>query len=274
MKNRIALQAVFYAGLAIAGISPLFAQESVTASEPSDAASPSMHDIAEALPKGFFIGGLALTAEPRYDLDGSNSMALPGLIYLGDRFYYLGDRARYTVVRGEKVSITVNGRVRFGNLDPDDNPAYANLNERKTEFEAGFGISAITPIGLLTGTWSADVSGKSNGQVANMALFIPYYKNDFLLMPSIGVNWRSGAMSNYYFGGVSASEASFAIPAYDTGSTLSYNIMLTTGYRLNERWFVGASVYYEHLDESIANSPIVQGGEEFTYFLGAGYHWK
>lgn len=261
----------------VASISPAFAQDATTApvaAESKSSSLPSMADISEQIPKGFILGGIAIYAEPRYDLDVSNVTALPGFIYLGDRFYYLGDRVRYTVVRGEKVSFTVNGRVRFGNLDPDDNPAYANLEERKTEFEAGIGMSAITPVGLLTAQWSSDVSGHSKGQLANVTLFIPYYKNNFLLMPSIGANWRSGAMSNYYYGGVSAPEASFAIPAYDTGSTLSYNLMLTTGYRLNERWAIGASVYYEHLDGSIADSPIVQSGDELTYFFGTAYYWK
>jgi MipA family protein len=255
-----------------------FAQEAATehaaGTESSKPAIPSMQDISKQIPQGFIVGGLAIYAEPRYDLDVSNSAVYPGFVYLGDRFYFLGDRARYTFARGEKVSLSVNARVRFGNLDPNDNPDFANLNERKTELEMGLGISAITPIGLLTGSWSADVSGHSKGQMANVSLYIPYYKNNFLLMPVLGVNWRSGAMSNYYFGGVSAQEASPSIAAYDTGSTISPNLMLTMAYRINEHWLIGGSAYYEHLDNNIARSPIVQGAEEMTYYLGAGYYWK
>ncbi len=250
------------------------ATESVASAEPSKSALPSMNDLSEQIPQGFIVGGLALYTEPRYDLDVSNSAVYPGFVYLGDRFYFLGDRARYTFARGEKVSLSVNARVRFGNLDPNDNPDFANLNERKTELEMGLGISAITPIGFLTGSWSADVSGRSKGQLANVSLYIPYYKNNFLFMPILGVNWRSGALSNYYFGGVSTQEASSNIAAYDTGSTISPNLMLTMAYRINENWLIGGSAYYEHLDESIANSPIVLGGEEMTYYLGAGYYWK
>jgi outer membrane protein len=126
----------------------------------------------------------------------------------------------------------------------------------------------------LSAQWSGDVSGRSHGQLMDMTLLMPYYKNNFLFAPAIGLSWRNRNLSNYYFGGVTASEATLDIPAYDTGSTLSHQLMLTMGYRLNERWYIGGSVHYEHLDKAIANSPIVQRAEEMSYFLGVGYHWK
>jgi len=95
----------------------------------------------------------------------------------------------------------------------------------------------------------------------------------FLVMPGAGVLWRSSKLSNYYFGGVSAAESTPTRPVYDTGSTLAKSLGLITTYRFNRNWIGTASVAYEHYDQAIANSPIVQRKGELFGIVGVGYQW-
>jgi outer membrane protein len=86
--------------------------------------------------------------------------------------------------------------------------------------------------------------------------------------------WRSSNLANYYFGGVSAAEATVTRPQYNTGSTLSPMASLVTSYRFSKQWLATAILTVEHYDKNIATGPLVQHSNEVTFVGGVGYTWK
>lgn len=230
-------------------------------------------NIVDALPKGFILGAAAINVPDRYSESDQNFYAMPGFVYLGDRFFYLGDRASYNLVRGEHLSFNVNARYRFTSLDPDDVPEFNTLNPRDGQLEAGFGLNALTPYGIIATRANADVSGKSNGYLADVSWFLPYYKKGLLIMPVIGFTWYDSNFSNYYYGGVSPEEANPLIPAFDTGSTTSLNAMLVLGYRFNPHWFLTGGAIYSKLGSNVEDSPVLLSRESTVLFSALGYIW-
>lgn len=231
-------------------------------------------DLRDALPKGFIIGAAAINIPDRYSESDQNFYAVPGLMYIGDRFLYLGDRASYALARGDRVTFNVNARYRFRSLDPDDVPEFNTLNPRDGQLEAGFGLSALTPVGFFTSRINADVSGKSNGYLAGATWFLPYYKKGLLIMPAIGFRWYDSNFSNYYFGGVSPEEANPLLPAFDTGSTTEWNGILTVGYRFNQHWFVTGGAVYSYLSSNVVDSPVLLSRDQTIVFGAVGYIWE
>lgn len=232
-----------------------------------------MSSVVDALPKGFILGAGAVYVPDRFSDQETNFYAFPGFMYLGDRFFYLGDRASYALVRGKHLTFNVNARYRFGVLDPDDEPEFSTLESRDGQIEAGFGLNALTPIGFFTSRINADVSGKSEGYLANATWFLPYYKRNVLIMPAIGYTWFDSDFSNYYLGGVSAEEANPLVPAFDTGSSSSLNSMLVLGYRFNRHWFVTGGVVHFRFSDNLADSPLLLDRSRTNYFSAIGYIW-
>lgn len=225
------------------------------------------------VPKGLVLGGAVIGGDARYQGQGDTALAVPGAVYFGDRFMFLGDRARYYFHKEDNFAAYGYGRVRFGNLDPDDAPELAGMEEREWELEGGVGASLITPYALLSTRISTDVTGTSNGQEWLLWADFPIIRDELLIMPGMGVMIRSDKMANYYFGGVSGSEARAQRAEWDTGTTLSPMAAIITSYRFSPHWIGMFAANYERYDKDIANSPIVQHDGELYAGVGIGYIW-
>ncbi|WP_218871103.1 MipA/OmpV family protein [Chitinibacter bivalviorum] len=238
------------------------------------AVSPlSNHSASSPIPDGFIVGGVGLYGQSRYQAESNTTMAIPGFLYFGSQFLFLGDRVRYYVYNQDALSAYLYGRVRMGNLNPADNAAFAGMNKRKWELEAGLGGSYITPYAVLSTRAASDVTGTSNGQELLLWADFPISRDNWLIMPGAGVFIRSANFSNYYFGGVSASEATATRPAWNTGTTVDVGFSLITSYRFNKNWLGTFSANYELYDSSIRNSPLVQHRGELYVIAGLGYMW-
>lgn len=225
------------------------------------------------VPQGLVIGGIGLTYTPRYEAQDQKVLPIPGLVYFGERFMYLGDRARYYFYKDGPFASYAYGRVRFGNLDPADSSEFYGMQKRKGELEAGVGANLVTPFALLTARVATDVTGTSNGSEALLWADFPVVRGQWLIMPGVGVMWRNSNLANYYFGGVSASEAAPGRPAYDVGNSLSVGASLLTSWRISKDWLAMGGVLYEHYSAGIRNSPLVRHDGEATVLIGAGYVW-
>lgn len=225
------------------------------------------------VPKGAVLGGVVIGGQARYQAQDNSAFVIPGMVYFGERLMYLGDRARYYVYKNDTIATYLYGRVRFGNLDPADEPAFAGMNKREWQLEGGLGANIVTPYALLTVRAASDVTGTSKGQELLLWADFPIVKDNLLIMPGAGVMVRSKNMANYYFGGVSSSEATASRPEWNTGTTLSPMFGLITSYRFNKEWIGMIAANYELYDSSIKNSPLVQHTGELYAGIGLGYIW-
>jgi outer membrane protein len=233
----------------------------------------SLNSDTSPIPKGLIVGGVVLGYNGRFEGQKNSILPIPGAIYFGDKFMFLGDRARYYFYKDEHLATFVYGRVRFGNLDPEDTPALAGMLKRKSQIEAGVGANIITPYALISSRVSTDIIGNSNGSEALIWADFPIRKDRLLVMPGFGFMKRSGKLANYYFGGVSAAESTPTRPQHDTGSTWSPMAATVISYRHSKNWVGIATLSIEHFGKTIANSPIVKHANEYTFLAGVGYSW-
>ncbi len=225
------------------------------------------------VPRGFLPGAAVLGFQKRYAAQDDSLYVVPGFIYVDEKFIYLGDRARYYLHRDGRVALFAFGRVRAGNLNPEKNVAFEGMHKRKWEAEAGVGANLITDVGLFTFRASSDITGTSKGQEALAWVDFPILFDRALVMPGIGVMWRSSRLANYYFGGVGADEVAPGRPAYNTGSTFSPMAAVVTTYRLSKQWIASLAFGYEWYHSGTRNSPLVQHRGEGFVLAGIGYVW-
>lgn len=225
------------------------------------------------LPSGFVVGAAALHVPDRFSDNERNVYAFPGFVYLGDRFMFLGDRMLCTVARGRQVGFNVNARYRFARLDPEGVPEFATIGARKDQVELGLGLSALTRVGFFTASVAADATGRSKGRRAGATWFLPYYRNEFLVMPSLGIAWFDRKFSNYDHGGVFPDEASPLLPAFDTGSTTAAIGNLVLGYQITPKWFVSAGAVHFRYSDNLEDSPILLDRFQTNWFTAVGHIW-
>jgi len=226
------------------------------------------------IPQGWTLGGVVYNGSSTYSAGETATWVVPGGIYIGKEFMYLGDRAYYTFGKRDGLSFFGRLRVRLGNLDPEDSPEWAGLSPRKSQLEAGLGAVMVSPVGLWAARFSSDVSGRSKGTEVLLSWSAPVVGNRWLVMPSAGLFWRSSGLANYYFGGVSAAEAAPGRPPYDVGATWSFAPALLASYRLSPSWLVGAVLSYEAFAGSVKDGPLVQKRGRYDALIGLGYVWR
>lgn len=225
------------------------------------------------LPQGWTVGAVAYTGSSPYQAGNSSTLGIPGAIYVGKNFMYLGDRILSTFYENDHFNLYAVGRYRGGNLNPEDHAEWAGLKQRKWQLDAGVGTHIYTPIGMITARVSSDVTGRSKGQDALLWFDAPIVREKWAIMPGMGMIWRSKNLANYYYGGVSNAEAIAARPAYDVGSSLSLSASLIATYRINRHWLAGLGFTLERYSDGIANSPLINKKGEYDLLLGLGYVW-
>ncbi|HWS40241.1 MAG TPA: MipA/OmpV family protein [Arenimonas sp.] len=235
-----------------------------------------LQDVVDAFPTGWLLGAGMVYAPTNYidQHEDSSLIPIPAVMYFGDRFFLLGTEATYTMARGKQFSFVANAKYRFSALEPDADSILSTLNERNGEIELGLGVNALTKIGYFNTKVSADVSGQSEGFLADIAWTLPYYKKGLLLIPSVGVTWYDSKFSNYYYGGVSQAETNIYVPnAYDTGDVYSLNASLIAGYRLARHWMVIGGFSYSYFSDGMADSPVMKNDYQANVFASLGYMW-
>lgn len=107
-----------------------------------------------------------------------------------------------------------------------------------------------------------EITAQNHGNEVRAALGIPLIQSTGSLSANVGLTWKSAAIVSYYYG----------VPGLYGGSW-ALNPFVKLGYSrpLSGKWRLTAFVQYEHLGNSIADSPIVNARYVLTVFAGATY---
>jgi outer membrane protein len=151
-------------------------------------------------------------------------------------------------------------------------PGFADVQAQEVEFPVGrrhttylAGPEWMFRQGKFIGQVSAlyEVTGRHKGHELRAAVSVPLIQRQQSLVVNTGLTWKSAETVDYYYG----------VPGlYNPDGALSPFIKLNYALPLSDRWTFTAFVHYEHLDDSIVDSPIVSGREVVTAF--AGFNFK
>jgi len=125
-----------------------------------------------------------------------------------------------------------------------------------------------TSFGLLGLSVVTDALGRHRGHELEFSYTRPFSLVDFDFFPSMGMRWRSQDLVDYCYG-VRPDER----PGYAGSSSLDAFVRLSVRRMITSRWSLQASVQYEWLDGSIADSPIMDANHEASLLIGMCYSW-
>ncbi len=157
---------------------------------------------------------------------------------------------------------------RFG-YDASDSPRTAGMADREFAIDAGPSLRWTTPVGALNLEYGFDVTGRSNGQVAQVQFIRPLITDQSLRVNGlVGATWQNAAMNTYYWGKL-ASDAGGPV-AVGAGTSLSVGLSGFYAMGSSGAFFFGTSI--NRLSDAQASSPIAE--RRFTPVFYLGYGWR
>ena len=151
-------------------------------------------------------------------------------------------------------------------------PAELEVPDRDYAVELGLEM-------LLDGEWGQatlrafhDVSGTHEGYELSADYSYRWVRGRFSIAPSVGVAWKSAALSDYYWG-VHADEVLPTLQGYQVDAGLGWEAGLRASYYFTKSMRFALSANYERLQHSVAMSPIVAEPEVIGYFAGLAWQF-
>ena len=201
------------------------------------------------------------------------TMLLPVVQYnWGDIAYVSGLKAGLWGFTTEDRSLRIGlyAEPRFG-YDASDSRRTAGMADREFAIDAGPSLRWTSPLGALNFDYGFDVSGRSNGQVAQVQLIRPLISEQgFRLNGLVSATWQNSAMNTYYWG-KRASESGTG-SAINIGAGTVFSAGLTGFYTIGSgsALFFGTTI--NRLSDAQAESPIAE--RRFTPVIYLGYGWR
>jgi outer membrane protein len=190
-----------------------------------------------------------------------------------DRAFFSKTNTRYVTLRamaGGAEAPALNADT--GNYLTPEEALARKPPKRDYAIEAGFET-------LVDGEWGAatlrafhDVSGTHDGYEVSANYSYRHTRGRLSLSPSVGLTWKSDALSDYYWG-VRQEEASWVLDPYRARAGLSWEAGMRMSYYLTKHARIALAANYERLQHSVERSPIVEEPYVVGYFAGVAWNF-
>lgn len=201
--------------------------------------------------------GLITRSSPYVESTRDVSQVIPAVTYVGERLQWLGPSLRFGIAGSNRLRLALAAEYRIGVYEEDDSPVLAGLGDRESTLLAGLAVQYEMGAGFeLEANYQHDALDRIGGGVASVRLSRGFPWGTASIEPQVAVNWQSSDMSNHDFG-VPDAKATLLRPAYELGSTTSFEAGVGVFVELSEDWRIIVNIAAERLDDEVTRSPIV-----------------
>lgn len=214
--------------------------------------------------------GCYFSSEPYRGYD-YRILPLPIVSYFGERFFVVGPRAGYKVIRGDGYTVSLSAGYDFSGYEENDSDVFEGMGDRDGTVMAGALVAVDLPQRLdLEAGIQGDVLGRHDGQSAHVRVQRTFRREKFSVAPGLGIVVQSHRMADYYYG-VPAQDAREGRPAYEVDTAANVRLGVRLTYAFNPHIQLAASPGIEWLDEEIRRSPLIDQNVLFSGFLAITY---
>ena len=201
--------------------------------------------------------GVIGRSSPYVDSTKTVTEIIPAITYVGERLQWFGPALRYGIAGSGRIRLAAAAEYRIGAYEETDSASLSGLGDRDGTLLGGLGLQFEISEGFeLELLYQHDVLDRIGGGMANLRLSRGIPLGPVSFVPQIAFNWLGSDMSNHDFG-VPANAATPDRPAYQLGSTTSFELGLGISVELSEAWRIIVNVAGERLDDEATASPIV-----------------
>jgi outer membrane protein len=230
-------------------------------------------------PRGWQLGVATLVSDSPYAGEGTRVIPVPLVTYQGERFYFRGITAGWTILGLEGLELTAIAKLRMDGFTIDDlgrvelarnGLDYRLLEDRDDGLDAGLGMKWSGAAGELEVELLTDVTDTSGGQELSIQYGYPFELGKATVTPNVGATWMSEDMASYYYGTLDE-EVARGVVDYKLDALAIPHIGVSFFRPLGEKWSVMGDVKYSRLPDEIKNSPFVEPDTSGTVSLFIGF---
>lgn len=215
--------------------------------------------------------GTIVRSSPYVDSDGARVLAIPTLVYFGERLQVAGTVANYNLTGNDRTRLTLVGELRLGAYEEDDSPMLAGMGDRKTTVFGGLALSSRLFWGINSSVaYTHDLLGRVDAGRARVGLSKGFQFGTWRIAPSVSATWLDGSLANYEYG-VPLDQATEWRPAYRISDAVNYQSSISVIYEITPSWLAIMSTGYETLDRKIADSPLIAKRHMTSGFFALTY---
>lgn len=230
----------------VASLSTLLAfSATVSAQQPSGSQQP----------QGWMWGfGVAASQDVYTDFD-NRIVPIPIIGYTGEKLRVYGPFVGYQLFQQDGFTLDAQLVPVFAGYEEDDSAVFTGMEDRDFSYAAGIGLNYNTGGWVYSLSTNADILGKFDGYQASVRVGKLFRIDQFMIEPSIGVNYQDSNYVNYYYG-VRPEEATATRSEYNGNSAVNTEVRLAVSTRQffdgMTRLELGATFF----DDSISDSPL------------------
>jgi len=230
-------------------------------------------------PRGWQLGVAAAVFESIYAGEGTRVMPIPLVNYEGERFWFRGISAGWTVLNLGAFELAAVAKLRFDGFEVKDlgrrelarnGLDYRLLDDRDEAVDVGVTMKWSGRAGEIEAEILADATDKSGGQELQIEYGYPIELGRATLTPNIGATWQSKDMANYYYGTL-PKEVARGVIDYKPGAVTIGHVGLSYFRPLGEKWSMMGEVEYSRLPDEIKKSPFVEPGTNGRVSMFVGF---
>jgi outer membrane protein len=214
--------------------------------------------------------GLAVISQNAGYVTGAESNVVPALIINYGNFSLLGPEARYNLYQSGDVKIELTGSLRLDSYTAEDDDFFIGMEDRKLTIDLGFNLEYdLGPVDVAF-SMAADALGRHEGHQASLTFGHNFNFESARLTPFIGVEYQSDNLVDYYYG-VRQDEATINRAFYQADAATQAVIGLRGMWWSGPHHRVVFRLAYNGLDDSIKDSPLVDGNHSYEFIMGYAY---
>lgn len=227
-----------------------------------------------AVSSGLSIGAGGMVAISPYKSYDMTVMPVPLISYDSKYFYAKGAGLGVNVIKNERHKISLGVSYHGMSFDPDktDDASLKLLDKRRSTMTVDAAYSFIGQFGVLRLNVNQDILGRSSGTLGTASWYVPIVKENFTLLPGIGIQWSSANYNDYYYGVSNAESARSGLSAHKAGNAFTPYATVGFVYKATDRWSIIGSVKGDYLTGKIKDSPMV--GRKFIGSVTAGVQFS
>ncbi|TQV88032.1 MipA/OmpV family protein [Aliikangiella coralliicola] len=215
--------------------------------------------------ESFILGPGVFSIESPYIGGKTQTMAFPYIEYSWGPLFIEGGTLGSHIFGGDNwgIAAAIDGDF-LGDTDRGDSNQLADMQELDDVINGSIKMFYHQNWGAIELSLSKDISDNHDGSSASLSYSYVVELGNWEVIPSVGANWFSEDVSNYYYG-VSLVDARANRPFYSPDSGVNYNAGISTIYSFDKNNSLMLNLTTESYSDQIKDSSIVDKSGSTTF---------
>ena len=217
-------------------------------------------------PQGWMWGfGVAASQDVYTDFD-NRIVPIPIIGYTGEKLRVYGPFVGYQLFQQDGFTLDAQLVPVFAGYEEDDSAVFTGMEDRDFSYAAGIGLNYNTGGWIYSLSTNADILGKFDGYQASARIGKQFRIDQYMIEPSIGVNYQDSNYVDYYYV-VRPEEATAFRSAYNGDGALNTEIRIAVSTRQFFKGMTRLELGATFFDDSISDSPLTDDDTSLNAML-------